>query len=81
MAEKNTETTDTVVKEKKPRRSAVERLAEQLAAAKVKAEQAQQKKIDVVKLQLAGAIERRDKAAARVAELEAELIELQSIEV
>ena len=81
MAEKNTETTDTVVKEKKPRRSAVERLAEQLAAAKVKAEQAQQKKIDVVKLQLAGAIERRDKAAARVAELEAELAELQSIEV
>ena len=81
MAEKNIETTDTVVKEKKPRRSAVERLAEQLAAAKVKAEQAQQKKIDVVKLQLAGAIERRDKAAARVAELEAELAELQSIEV
>ena len=81
MAEKNIETTDTVVKEKKPRRSAVERLAEQLAAAKVKAEQAQQKKIDVVKLQLAGAIERRDKAAARVAELEAELAELQSEEV
>ena len=81
MAEKNTEPTVDVVKEKKPRRSAVERLAEQLAAAKVKAEQAQQKKIDVVKLQLAGAIERRDKAAARVAEREAELAELQSIEV
>ena len=81
MAEKNIETTDTVVKEKKPRRSAVERLAEQLAAAKVKAEQAQQKKIDVVKLQLAGAIERRDKAVARVTELEAELAGLTSTEV
>ena len=81
MAEKNTETTDTVVKEKKPRRSAVERLAEQLAAAQAKAAEAKQKKIDVVQLQLAAAIERRDKAAARVTELEAELAELQSEEV
>ena len=80
MAEKNTETTDTVVKEKKPRRSAVERLAEQLAAAQAKAEQAKQKKIDVVLLQLSAAVERRDKAAARVEELEAELAELQSEE-
>ena len=80
MAEKNTETTDTVVKEKKPRRSAVERLAEQLAAAKAKAEEQKQKKVDSIRLQMAAAFERRDKAEARIAELEAELAELKSEE-
>lgn len=80
MAEKNTETTDTVVKEKKPRRSAVERLAEQLAAAKAKAVEQEQKKIASLELQLAGAKERAAKALAKVNELEAELAELQSEE-
>ena len=80
MAEKNTETTVTVVKEKKPRRSAVERLAEQLAAAKAKAEEQKQKKVDSLRLQMAAAVERRDKAGARIAELEAEYAELQSEE-
>ena len=81
MAEKNTETTDTVVKEKKPRRSAVERLAEQLAAAQAAALKQAEKKRAAVQLQLDAAIERRDKAIARVTELEAELAELQSEEV
>ena len=81
MAEKNIETTDTVVKEKKPRRSAVERLAEQLAAAQAAAVKQAEKKRAAVQLQLDAAIERRDKAVARVTELEAELAELQSIEV
>ena len=76
MAEKNTETTDTVVKEKKPRRSAVERLAEQLAAAKAKAVEQEQKKIASLELQLAGAKERAAKAIAKVNELEAELAAL-----
>ena len=76
MAEKNTETTDTVVKEKKPRRSAVERLAEQLAAAKAKAVEQEQKKIASLELQLAGAKERAAKALAKVNELEAELAAL-----
>ena len=80
MAEKNTETTDTVVKEKKPRRSAVERLAEQLAAAQAAALKQAEKKRAAVQLQLDAAIERRDKAIARVTELEAELAELQSEE-
>ena len=80
MAEKNTETTDTVVKEKKPRRSAVERLAEQLAAAKAKAAEQEQKKVASLELQLAAAKERAAKALAKVNELEAELAELQSEE-
>ena len=81
MAEKNTEPTVEVVKEKKPRRSAVERLAEQLAAAQAAAVKQAEKKRAAIQLQLNAAIERRDKAVARVSELEAELAGLTSTEV
>ena len=81
MAEKNTEPTVEVVKEKKPRRSAVERLAEQLAAAQAAAVKQAEKKRAAIQLQLDAAIERRNKAIDRVAELEAELAGLPSTEV